>query len=85
MSEVWMIKWDNIPHLFSSLGVAKQSIMQTYPDHLIVGSGSESEHSAIFDVCKDGKIQDRVTALEMSVHSEPITIPTTVGRSTAEF
>jgi len=82
--EVYMIKWAGVPFLFSSLAAAKEAIAKSYPDHMVVGSGSDGG-THTFEVCQNGKIQDRVVVMETGVHNEGIELPSTAGRSTAEF
>jgi hypothetical protein len=81
---VWMIKRDGIDFLFSSIEAAKRSIVQSYPDHVVVESHA-SEGMMVYDVAFDGRIQDRVTLTKCNVNSNPVVFRRTEKRSTAEF
>jgi hypothetical protein len=71
---VWMIRVENIPMLFSSKEVAKATIESSYPDH-VVSESQDLDHTVVFDVIHDGRIQDRIVVMEVTVHGIATSLP----------
>ena len=75
MAEVWMVRYDEGLYLFKDAATADQSIKDMYKGEKVTFEKEElSDQAYVYEIMKDGRMQDRVTVALCDVHEHPTVI-----------